>query len=266
MQEYITTDRHIHWLSQVIAKVNKALVPAQEDDSHTNLYLDPIGQRLTGRWIASAQGNIMLALDLNHRRFEWLNARLQSQAVIDIFNKELKDLELEVASYPQSLGINVEGIAAPLHFEIPDYHIHSIQPEALTQEGLNKWMNIRDLANNACMAVTGYLQVNSEIRIWPHHFDTGIYSQVNESLGIGFGLAMEDSMLGEPYFYLAGYRSNPPILYTGLPTLGSGKWITGEHWNGAVLPLSEIFDLPSGHAMENIKSFIRPSADWFLNV
>lgn len=266
MQEYNNTDKQIHWLSQVIAKVNKVLVPEKEDDSHTNLYFDVINRRLVGRWIETPQGNILCALNITTHSFEWLNNRLQSQSVVNILNKEIKVLEQEVGEYPKSLGLNIDKIASPLHFEISDYKISTIQPGELTQQGIEKWRRIRELANNACLATTGYLQAESEIRIWPHHFDTGIYSQVTKSLGIGFGLAMEDSMVGEPYFYVAGYSSKNTIQYENLPRLSAGKWVTGEHWNGVVLPLSEIFDLPSDLAFNKIKNYIKKSSDWFLEI
>ena len=48
MQEYINTDRQLHWLSQVITKVNRSFVPAEKDDSHTNLYFDVIQKGIYG--------------------------------------------------------------------------------------------------------------------------------------------------------------------------------------------------------------------------
>lgn len=264
MQEYNNTDKQIHWLSQIIAKVNRALVPEKSDDSHTNIYYDAINGRLVGRWIETPQGKILCTLNIATHSFEWLNNRLQSQSVVNILNKEIKELEQEISEYPKSLGLNIDNIANPLHFEIPDYKISTIQAGELTQEGVEKWSKMRELANNACLAITGYLQVESEIRIWPHHFDTGIYSQITKSLGIGFGLAMEDSMIGEPYFYLSGYNSENPIKYKDLPKLSAGKWFTSEHWNGAVLPLSEISDLASEKALDKIKNYIKKSSDWFL--
>lgn len=264
MQEYSNTDKQIHWLSQVIAKVNKVLVPEKKDDSHTNIYFDPIGKKLIGRWIDTSMGKIILALNIFNHRFEWLDNRLQNQATISILNKGLNELEKQVSKYPSNLGLKVESISKPLHFEIPDYQIQTIQDGDLTKEGLDRWCKIREWANVACLETKGYLQVESEIRIWPHHFDTGIYCQVTDSLGIGFGLAIEDTMVGEPYFYLAGYSSGTSIQYKNLPDLTAGKWLIGEHWKGAILPLGEIYDLSSDLASEKIKEYIKQSADWFL--
>jgi len=87
MQEYNNTDKHIHWLSQVIAKVSKALVPEKEDDSHTTLYFDAIGRRLVGRWVETPKEKIICALNVKTHSFEWLNTRLQSRSVVNILNK-----------------------------------------------------------------------------------------------------------------------------------------------------------------------------------
>lgn len=266
MQEYNSTDKQIHWLSQIIAKVNRAFVPKKEDDSHTSLYFDSVGRKLAGRWIDTPQGRIILSLDIIRHRYEWLDKKYQNRASINIDNKEIEVLEKEVIEYPKKAGLNCDKLLDPLHFEIPDYKILSVRADELTVEGLNNWCRIREMANNACLAVSGYLQAESEIRIWPHHFDTGIYSQVSDSLGIGFGLAMEDAMVGEPYFYLAGYSSGTPIDYEGLPALKYGRWIRGEQWNGAILPLSEVYDLPAEPAFENLKRYIKQSADWFMKI
>ena len=86
----------------------------------------------------------------------------------------------------------------------------------------------------------GYLQKEGEIRIWPHHFDTGIYVMATKQLGLGFGLAMKDAMVGAPYFYLSGYNQENPVSYKNLNPLTHGKWETGEQWNGAVLSLGAL--------------------------
>lgn len=265
MQEYTKTDRQIHWLSQVIAKVDRGLLPEKEDDSHTNLYFDPISKKLAGRWVETPVGEIMLVLNLEANSFEWLNKQLQNQFTLSFIGNGLAELEKEIIKFPESLGLNIAEIAKPLHFEIPDYTIRSIQEGEMSREGLKTWINIRELANNASLAILGYVQTESEIRIWPHHFDTGIYGQINTSLGIGFGLAMEDAMLGEPYFYLSAYSSGAVINYENLPVLDSGKWIAGEYWNGAVLPLSEFKDIPTELALRKIKNYIKQSVTWLLN-
>ncbi len=95
---------------------------------------------------------------------------------------------------------------------------------------------MRKNANQACYDLLGYLQCESEVRIWPHHFDTGIYTPINDQLGIGFGLAMRDEMVGAPYLYFSAYGLNDHTLdYAEFEPLTNGHWIN-QDWKGAVLP------------------------------
>ena len=109
------------------------------------------------------------------------------------------------------------------------------------------------------------LQLENEICIWPHHFDTGIYVQVTDDLGLGFGLAMEDTMLDQAYFYMFGYHGESPISYLNLTPLSAGKWETGEHWKGAVLPLNVISGSFREEALRMIQLFIKETSGWFIN-
>jgi len=53
----------------------------------------------------------------------------------------------------------------PLHFEIPDYKIETLNKEDISVEGFLSWIYFRDLANRASLDMLGYLQLESEIRI-----------------------------------------------------------------------------------------------------
>lgn len=51
---------------------------------------------------------------------------------------------------------------------------------------------------------------------------------------------MADSIISEPYYYFSAYGLNgAKPNYSKTPKLSTGEWITGEHWNGAVLKLSK---------------------------
>lgn len=264
MQEYKASDRQIHWLSQILAKANRAYVPEQKDDSHTNLYFDAIGKRILGRWIDGPGGQMILALNLQAFSFQWMDKKLNILHEVSALNKNMDELEAGVSEYPGSLKMSTEEFIRPLHFDLPDYKIEKLGSGDLTDEGLRSWFFFRDLANKACLDLLGYLQAESEIRIWPHHFDTGIYARVNDQLGLGFGLAMEDALLGQAYFYISGYQDEPPISYQNLSKLSTGRWETGEHWKGAVLSLTDIVDTYSDEALQQVRVFIRESTAWFL--
>ena len=264
--EYNDTDRKLHWLSQVIAKVNKAFVPPREDDSHTNFSLDSLGNRLFGRWIDGPDGRIILSLNLHSMTFEWFDENQNLLIEVQIADRSMDQLLLEVSEYPDSLSMDKDRIFSPLHYEIPDYGIKSLRIEDVSATGLDSWLKYRDLANISCQDILTHLQAESEIRIWPHHFDTGIYAGVTKDLGLGFGLAMKDSMVGAPYFYLAGYGEGVNVSGPGLPELSLGRWETGGPWKGAVLPLDKLSGKNYSGMLNDIRSFIREVSDWYMHI
>ncbi len=264
MQAYIKTDQQMHWLSQLIAKVNKAFVPEKADDSHTNLYFDPVAAKLLGRWISSGQEKFIFGFNLNTFNFEWINSQMQVQKSITVFGKVLPELESEVAEAAGKLSLDKNAMIGKLHFEIPDYQINSLQAGDISAAGLSAWVYYRDIANLASQRMLGWLQSESEVRIWPHHFDTGIYAQITGDPGIGFGLAMEDSMAGEPYFYLAGYSSKKAITYESLPDLSPGYWELGENWKGAILPIGKLPANDLQKALSTLDDFFKNASAWYV--
>lgn len=265
MTEYIQTDRELHWLSQVIARVNRSFVEEKKDDSHTNLYFDAVNSRLLGRWINTPKGRIILSLNFNNKEFEWLDENFNILNGVSVISKNSATLQDTIGKFAGGIGLDPDKFNRPLHFEIPDYGIEYLCKNDLSYTGLKSWIFFRELANITCFDMIGYLQTESEVRIWPHHFDTGIYSMVNENLGLGFGLAMGDSIIGEPYFYLAGYAGGSPVTSSQLSELYAGKWVNTEQWEGAVLPISKISDSSIDLSLEVIRRFIMESASWYLN-
>lgn len=264
--EYNDSDRKLHWLSQVITKVNKAFVPERDDDSHTNLSLDSVGSRLLGRWIDVRGGRVILSLNIHAMTFEWLDENQNIINEVQVADRTMEQLLLEVAVYPDSLTMDTGQIFSPLHFEIPDYGIQSLHIEDVSATGLGSWLKYRDLANIACQDMLTHLQAESEIRIWPHHFDTGIYAGVKKDLGFGFGLAMKDSMVGSPYFYLAGYGEGVNDAGRELPGLSVGRWEIDGPWKGAVLPLDRLLGKNFTEMLDDIRSFILEVSGWYMHI
>lgn len=262
MEGYNKIDKQIHQLSQLIAKANKTFVPKKEDDSHTNLDFDAITHRIYGRWIKSSKGNIILALNLERFAFEWLDDNyytLQSHAIEGKTSAQLED---DIANEFPAIGLEEKDFKAPLHFEIPVYDFKDAAYSTFDDAALATWEQYRSLANEISIALLALLGKTAEVRIWPHHFDTGIYVGATEKLGIGFGLAMEDSVAGSPYFYFSGYGLNGNTIdYSNVPTLTIGKFIVGENWNGAVITLAEIKEEKAA----GLQVFLKEVSQWFLN-
>jgi hypothetical protein len=265
MQEYTKTDQQLHWMCQTIAKANRTYVLRQEDDSHTNLYFDRIGNKIVGRWIETALEKRILSLNLSNLHFELLNESLESILSVSSIGKNSQEIEQELADGMKALGLDPNGFMDKLHFEIPSYPFANEPIQEIDATNMEEWKHYRHLVNEACAMVMGHLQVSGEIRIWPHHFDTGIYITPNEKIGIGFGLAMEDPMAGSPYFYVSGYPINSEISFTDLNELDTGRWEVDGPWKGAIVPLSEIKDLSAADQQKSIMAFSKTVLNWFVS-
>jgi hypothetical protein len=264
MTEYIILDQRIHLLCQSIAKVNRTLVPKKEDDSHTNLYFDPIEKRMYGHWFNEGKEKLICTLDLQTLNFEFLNDRHEVCASVLAIGKIIIEIEQEIEKSLFQLGIPTEGIALALDFEIPKYDFADKQIEILDPESLKEWCGYRAIANSVCNDLLGLAQVPGEVRIWPHHFDTGIYFEPNTQIGIGFGLAMEDSIIRCPYYYLSAYPKNGSINYEDAPTSDNWAWEISDDFKGCVLPLTLLKGLSENERNILISDYLSTNYHWLL--
>lgn len=109
--------------------------------------------------------------------------------------------------------------------------------------GLPDWAHWRTIANVALSELTTWSGQTSDVRIWPHHFDTGVYyaqtdTERHEKAAIWAGYAVADSLCNEPYFYLSGYWRGQAINFTAAPALSVGEWRNASNWKRALLPVS----------------------------
>jgi len=263
MQVYNNIDQRIHQISQIIAKISRTYVPKKEDDSHTNVYFDSVGERLLGRWIETKNSRIILSFDLVDLHFQWLDGMAQIIATVNAKGKTIDEIENEIIAVLPPLGLAEQGSKDKLHFQIPDYSFKNDPVMPFKIEDLTEWMAFRSLANDACITLTEYTGYESETRIWPHHFDTGIYTVIGKKIGIGFGLAMQDSNFNEPYFYMTGYPHSGSLSYENLPEFQVAKWEIGENFKGAVLTLGAL--KVEGHGMRSLlRDYIKTGLSWYL--
>ncbi|MCK5700480.1 MAG: hypothetical protein KAI29_04980 [Cyclobacteriaceae bacterium] len=262
MQEYINVDRRIHLLSQILAKVNRNFMPEKEDFSHTTLSFDALGKRIASHWIKTENGNIALALNLTDFSYDWLDASFNVIKKYNIAGKNIEQLETEIISDFKDIGLGKDGFTKKLKYKIPEYPFKEEKAQVFGKQALDKWIYFRNMANEAVFRFLKHLLMTDEIRIWPHHFDTGVYKDIDGKIGLGFGLAMQDSLVDSPYFYLSGYLLTGQLSFENLPSLKFGRWDTGD-WNGAVLPLSEIDDLSDVEKRTAVDEFIKSTLDWY---
>jgi hypothetical protein len=262
ISNYVSIDQWLHTLAQPLTRLNRAYLPAKDDDSHTNLSFDPIHNRLYGRWITLPHAQIIAALEIDEMAYRFFDKQLQPLHSISAVGKTSSEIDTDFSTYLATQKLDVSAFTQPLHYEIPQYFQSGQTVKAPEKRQVDLWCYVRGLANIACGEFLTFLQGESEIRIWPHHFDTGVYVQVLPSAGLGFGFAMKDNLLNEPYFYFAGYFSED-IAYRDLPELSTGRWIIEEHWKGAGIPMSALsLNLNDIHS---IREFIRTVGGWYLS-
>lgn len=233
----------IHHAAQFPAMAGKYLVKQEPDDSNTNLQwideknifagnpirdgiktgLDPVRMEL-------------LILDQNNQVIAHLNLRTQS------FHESFEWMKRELAE----LGVDVSPLKDQLHYTIPPLNENNTHPFKAGDDYLNEWVMYRSVANQVLESLAGRYSTASNVRVWPHHFDTGTYiplefndnKEAMNSIGLGFAVA--DSYVPEPYFYINHWAKEENIDYSNLPGLdGSGRW-NQKDWVGAVLPVSSL--------------------------
>ncbi len=238
MDTYNSIDQRLHQLAQTIAKFNRCFADFASDDSHTNLTFDPIGHRLLGRWVEVEEACFILSLELERFEFQIFDRNWSKQWAIGVEGKSQTEVEAAIKPLILELGLNPKGFIHPLHYEIPVYHFSDQAFTPLDEAAARQWATYRSLAQDASFHLLNHLQMEAEIRIWPHHFDTGIYLEPNPKVGIGFGLAMEDELVHSPYFYCRAYPLDGSHLdYSGFGQLPIGEWLVQDQWQGAVLRL-----------------------------
>ena len=259
LQIYNEVDQKLHQLSQIIAKFNRSFVPKMKDDSHTNLQFDTIGNRILGRWISTQKGNVIIGLEIDQLRFTVFDQHWKVVFETSAIGKSQMEIEDSFKPFCVTYNLSFELFKAPLHFDITPYSFIEDKYDLLPLEGLLAWKKWRSIGFEMCAQLLKHLQVKSEIRIWPHHFDTGIYTEVNDVIAIGFGLAMKDEVCITPYFYFSAYTLNDKnIDYDSFDPLQIGTWKIHSKMKGAVLEIE-------GVSKTEISLFIHKVAQAYLN-
>ena len=224
----------IHLAAQYLAAAGISFIAEREDDSHTNLGYS-IDEKSFETWPLNDSGS-KLSFDLARFELNWIS-RSESRSLTLDGCSHTQVLEW-ISATCSAIKIN-KPYTYKFHYELP-YPISDDYVFKTDREVLNREIRLRSLAQTVLSQFLFQNQLISDIRTWPHHFDTGIFFHLtaNNEISIGMGLAIPDSVVDDHYFYASGYKGHDGLDTTGFAALAHGKWMQ-EGFKGAVLPASE---------------------------
>ncbi len=227
----------MHLAAQYLAAAGISFLPKKEDDSHTNLGFDTKNGRLITRPL-DKPGHV-LALNYQAFSLEWLDR----EGVLEEFPLDGKT-HANVLGWLQNSSKMVseeDAYRYEFHYQLPYTITDSFKFQLEDKAVLFQLLELRILAQNSIQSFLEVLGLESEVRIWPHHFDTGAFALLNESDGmaLGLGLAIPDTLCEVHYFYMSAYRGHEAISPEGLKPLRLGKWVSRD-FKGAILPADSL--------------------------
>ncbi|WP_040005664.1 hypothetical protein [Fibrisoma limi] len=249
-------DRVLHSLAQFIALTGTQLLDQQPDDSHTNMAWNPGQHRLEGRPFVRNGQSVRLIIDTRAFTLAFIDQTETVMASFSPDNRTPTDAAAWWKSQLQAWGVQD---IKPVNYRL-DPPVDQLTPY-VRPDGLPEWGQWRTLANTALTRLNEWSGRASEVRVWPHHFDTGVYYTIPDAAGqeraaIWAGYAIADALSDEPYFYQSGYDRSHAVDFGAAPALPVGQWLVTDGWKGAFLPLSAI------ETDEAVDAFFRESYAW----
>ena len=109
----LQADPILHQLSQYIAKATRAYVPKQDDDNHTNLAYDALGDRLLGRWIQAGENALLPSIRLHDQAVIWYDDQHEELLVVPTIGRGWVEIEEDIAQLLPQMGLDPAPFAAP---------------------------------------------------------------------------------------------------------------------------------------------------------
>ncbi|NNJ80803.1 MAG: hypothetical protein HKP11_01295 [Flavobacteriaceae bacterium] len=228
-------DKMMYLAAQYLAAAGKSFVEHKPDDSHTNLSLSTEHKSLVTRELGENGDRLLLSYE--HFSLKWISR--DGIEITHLHNtRHAENVKWLNEVSQQRIG---KSYVFDLHYDL-GYDLHEeFKFELENKEELKDLYQRRVMANNVLTSFLSRHSLRSEIRIWPHHFDTGAFvTDVGiQKLSIGLGMAIPDSMSEHYYFYLSGYNGRDGIDTSSFEQLTRGSW-KNEGFKGAILPIAEM--------------------------
>lgn len=234
MEELLFLQTLLHYKAQHLAVLNNSFLPIREDDSQSNLGWDTKREALVSRVLPNGA-----YLELNYKTFalQYYGANVKSK--LPLAGRKDADITLWIKEQLVSDGLDIDNYPAKVGYKLANFEaqIEKWTPKLKAKsKQLATW---RTIAQKASERIGPFYSNHSEIRVWPHHFDTGMLIDLggNFEKGVAIGYATKGTVNNVPYYYAYAW-TDQTIDYSSLPALKLGQWKTGD-WKGAITPVRE---------------------------
>jgi len=219
----------MHLAAQYLAATGISFLEKKADDSHTNLGFNIEDSALETHMLS--ENGDQLCLSYNDFSLQWKSK--SGTVSFDLDGATHQDV-LSWLTDTSRTHLNKE-YTYNLHYDLPYSINNSYVFQLKSTEELLELVQLRTMVQLSLERINKDFNKNADIRIWPHHFDTGIYSQLlNNDIYLGLGLAIPDSLSDYHYLYISGYKENNPITPSHFKPLKKGEW-KSESFKGAIL-------------------------------
>lgn len=242
----------LHYAAQFATALGISYLPAEADDSHTNLGWDATFEALTSREVRALSRAVQVAVRPSDLTLLLLLDGTIGQR-IPLSALSIRQTEVALREALASAGLDGRRLTLKRHFDLPPHPVANGEPFDGRRTDqfaeLASWYSNGDLAMQELATRIG----GSEVRCWPHHFDIATLAHFGPSRSSGAGMLPGDEMYTEPYFCVNAYPA-PAGDPAGLMLNGKGTWNT-DGWFGAVLTGSRLTNDPASQE-DQVRAFL----------
>jgi len=168
------TIKELHLVAQYLAAAGISFIEKKADDSHTNIAWNKILNRMETHKFNS---DFQLGYNLNSSNIEWIEKNSVT-ASINVNTNTHQSILNWISDQVNTHGISKEFVYQ-FHYELP-YNLP--EKDHVFYLNADKLSVIASELTKAQDTFEGFLNdknLDSPIRIWPHHFDIGIYTSLD---------------------------------------------------------------------------------------
>ena len=244
---------YIHQLCQFVSMAGRAYLPHAADDSHTTLDWDDAGVCLLGQTIRAPRSGMIAAVSMLPFELRVLD---EERSIMTALSVSGRTKEQVIEWFKDKLvinGLDPETFSMDLHYNIPAHAVNQGQPFEKGHDAMHKEF--------AAIRANGHLAINALVqsipglepaRTWPHHFDVGTVFYKRDADGnilhtIGIGLAMQDGLVNDHYYYVTHRNEEGPMDFSMVPALPEGAYWDSETLKGAIMPNAVVAQVENAH-------------------